>query len=120
MTKQQGTKTIIARLEEQAHGMLLPTSVLQNYIPCTPLTTQLGSNSFTPNIISVDENRETTIYKIQLSNNINYKKRHFFASYTGQRNSEFQIITPEPNLSAAEKVIIENDIRNLIRMYVPN
>ena len=120
LTKQQVAKSIVPQLEEQAYDMSLKTGLIQNYAPCSPLRTQSAHNGFIPDIITTEKNGETNIYEIQLNNNINTEKWNFFAHFTKERHGKLHIIVPEPNLSAAEKVIIENDIRNIKLMYVPN
>ena len=120
LTKKQVAKSIVPQLEEQAYEMSLQTGLLKNYIPSSPITTQTKDNGFIPDIITTEKNGETNIYEIQLTNNIDTEKWNFFAQFTKERHGKLHIIVPEPNLSAAEKVIVENDIRNIRLMYVPN
>ena len=120
LTKKQVAKSIVPQLEEQAYEMSLQTGLLKNYIPSYPITTQTEDNGFIPDIITTEKNGETNIYEIQLTNNINTEKWNFFAHFTKERHGKLHIIVPEPNLSAAEKVIVENDIHNIRLMYVPN
>ncbi|AHW62049.1 hypothetical protein SAMN05444285_12453 [Draconibacterium orientale] len=120
LTKKQVAKSIVPQLEEQAYEMSLQTGLLKNYSPSSPITTQTEDNGFIPDIITTEKNGETNIYEIQLNNNINTEKWSFFAHFTKERHGKLHIIVPEPNLSAAEKVIVENDIRNVSLMYVPN
>ena len=120
LTKKQVAKSIVPQLEEQAYEMSLHTGLLKDYTPSSPITTQTANNGFIPDIITTEKNGETNIYEIQLNNNINTEKWNFFAHFTKERHGKLHIIVPEPNLSAAEKVIVENDIRNIRLMYVPN
>lgn len=120
LTKQQVARTIVGQLEEQAYKMSLKTGLLKNYVPSLPITTTSVHNGFTPDIITVEENGETNIYEIQLNNKINTKKWSCFASYTKERDGKLHVILPEPSLCEAEKVIVENDIRNIKLMYIPN
>ncbi|WP_319226552.1 hypothetical protein [Draconibacterium orientale] len=120
LTKKQVAKSIVPQLEEQAYEMSLQTGLLKNYSPSSPITTQTEDNGFIPDIITTEKNGETNIYEIQLNNNINTEKWSFFAHFTKERHGKLHIIVPEPNLSAAEKVIVENDICNVRLMYVPN
>nr|WP_321355460.1 hypothetical protein [uncultured Draconibacterium sp.] len=120
LTKKQVAKSIVPQLEEQTYEMWLQTGVLKNYTPSSPITTQSADNGFTPDIITTEKNGETNIYEIQLNNNINTEKWNFFAHFTKERHGKLHIIVPEPNLSAAEKVIVENDILNIRLMYIPN
>lgn len=120
LTKRQVAKSIVPQLEEQAYEMSLQTGLLKNYVPSSPITTQTADNGFIPDIITTEKNGETNIYEIQLNNNINTERWNVFAHFTKERHGNLHIIVPEPNLSAAEQVIIENDIRNVSLMYVPN
>ncbi|WP_163323360.1 hypothetical protein [Draconibacterium mangrovi] len=120
LTKKQVAKSIVPQLEEQAYELSLQTGLLKNYIPSSPITTQTEVNGFIPDIIATEKNGETNIYEIQLTNNIDTERWKFFAHFTKERHGKLHIIVPEPNLSAAEKVIAENDIRNIRLMYVPN
>ncbi len=120
LTKKQVAQSIIPQLEEQAYEMSLQTGLLKNYIPSSPITTQSKEYGFIPDIITTEKNGETNIYEIQLTHNINTERWNFFAHFTEERHGKLHIIVPEPNLSAAEKVIVENDIRNISLMYVPN
>ena len=120
LTKKQVAKSIVPQLEEQAYEMWLQTGLLKNYTPSSPITTQTANNGFTPDIITTEKNGETNIYEIQINNNINTEEWNFFAHFTKERHGKLHIIVPEPNLSAAEKVIVENDILNIRLMYIPN
>lgn len=120
ITIQQVEKTIISQLEEQSYELSVQTGFLNSYLPSPRITTQSSCYEFSPNILTTEKNGATNIYETQLSNKINAEKWRIFSHYTKVRQEELHIIVPKPNLSAAEAAIIENDIRNIKLMYVPN
>ncbi len=120
ITKQQVAKTIISQLEEQSDELSVQTDLLNSFVPSPHITIQSSCYEFSPDILTTEKNGETNIYEIQLNNNINAEKWLIFSHYTEVRQGELHIIVPEPNLSAAEEVIITSDIRNIKLMYIPN
>ena len=120
ITKQQVAKTIISQLEEQSYELSVQTDLFNSYQPSPHITTQSSCYEFSPDILTTEKDGETNIYEIQLNTKINAEKWRIFSLYTKVRQGELHIIVPEPNLSAAEAAIIENDIENIKLMYVPN
>ncbi len=119
LTKEQIAQSLIARLEEQTDDLRIETPLLEDYNSPDKIVQNSTNKTYHPDIMTVG-NGETSIYEIELNQNMNSEKWRIMSMFTKLRNGEFYVIVPEPYLSKAEEVIIENNIKNIQLMYIPN
>lgn len=119
LTKEQIAQSLIARLEEQTDDIRIETPLLEDYNSPDKIVQSSTNKTYHPDIMIIG-NGETSIYEIELDQNMNPDKWRIMSMFTKLRRGEFYVIVPEPYLSKAEEVIIENNIKNIQLMYIPN
>jgi len=119
LTKEQIAQTIISQLEEQADDLLIETGLLKNYNSPTKIVQRSNLAAYYPDILTSYKG-EISIYEIELNSRMDAKKWQFLSLYTKLRRGEFFVIVPEPYISKAEQLIIENDLKNIKLLFVPN
>ncbi len=119
LTKEQIAQTIISQLEEQTDDLLIETRLLKKYNSPAKIVQRSNQAEYYPDILT-SEKGEINIYEIELNSHMNADKWKILSLYTKLRRGEFYVVVPEPYISKAEQLIIENDLRNIKLLFVPN
>ncbi len=111
VSKQIVVQAIIEKVEKEFDNVEIRTSVVEGYErPETISEKGNREEGFTPDVMLTSP-EGTEIYEVEMDQNYQVEKWRLFSLYSGKKNGDLNIVTPEEQLPELRDVLNKNDIK---------